>query len=102
MLPRVAIRVSRRHVSALRNVRSDQRVIMIQGLYYVFLTFRSRFLYGGLVSRYFPVVFKVDRVIYVVVSNYATRFDDCETDLRDDRLAFRTVGGGRGFLSRTD
>lgn len=65
----------------------------------MFFAFRSRFFYGRAVARLFPIVLEVYRVVYVMVTNDATGLDNGQTDLRRDRLAFRTMGRCRCFFA---
>lgn len=99
VLPRVATRVSRGHVSAFRPIGGDDRIIVIKGLYHPFLATRSRRFVRGLVPRDFPIVFQGDRVVHVRVANYSARLDEGEDHFRRLRLLFRAMGGRRRFFS---
>ncbi len=102
VLPGIAIRICRGNVSALRNVGSNYRVIMVKGLNHMFFALRTWFFNRGAISRASPIVDKVNRVVYVMVAHYPARLNYGKTDLRRVRLAFRAMGGRRRFLSRAN
>lgn len=102
VLPRIAIRVGRRHVSTLRNVGSNERVVMVKCLNDVLLTFRTGLFKGRLVTRYLPIVFQVDRVVNVMVAHDTARLYYRQADLRHYRLTFRAMSGRRCLLTRAN